>query len=610
MANLPELWRVSSEKDGSPVFNVAFQPPLGARLAAAKGRRVLIFNTGDGALVSKLKSHKRQVCALSYSADGKLLASGGADNTTIIWDGDSGKGLFVLDHQTSVQALAFNPSTGVLASCTEDEFILWTPSTRKLTKNNVASKILDCSWSPDGTHLALAHESGAVSLCGSEENKVVASFGQCASPITCVEWISTQQLVFGSKEKLTFYDIHARRTLKTKEMDFLPCSLNHSGGHLLVAGNGGLSLQSPDGLELATITGGNLWIWSASCSPNSDWTAVGTESGAVVVHRIDYTNPILKVELLIRLNRWEDAIKLAENTGCMEVDSIINRRADLALANNDIETAKLIYIENREYLNAIKLLASWKSNGWEDEVLEVVKISGDQNEVAAFVSSLFIKAGAHSHLAELYQLCRDYMKLLQLHIDCRNWNKAEQILEEHKEHLDYGGLPARAKMLVMQGHFRQAFDLYIAAGRYDMARKIMIELSNSAAAMNDYKAATQNLCDLVKALRDGEISLTDDASSDLMKRAECYYLYHHISLSCTQPFASIHPEALLNAAALLVNSLSQKNFGCIGVSMPHIVSSLANVAAALSAHITAKRCFEMLQEQELTNLDASDTNVS
>jgi intraflagellar transport protein 122 len=68
---------------------VSIQPPLffadGTQLVAAIGNRVVVYDAVDGTVLHQLRGHKDTVHCVAYSRDGKRFASGGADNTVIIW---------------------------------------------------------------------------------------------------------------------------------------------------------------------------------------------------------------------------------------------------------------------------------------------------------------------------------------------------------------------------------------------------------------------------------------------------------------------------------------------------------------------------------------------
>ena len=120
---------------------------------------------------------------------------------------------------------------------------------------------------------------------------------------------------------------------------------------------------------------------------------------------------------------------------------------------------------------------------------------------------------------------------------------------------------------------------------------------------------------LAKALRERTVFLTDDVF-DLIKRSECYYIYHRVFISCTQPFSTIHPESVLNAAALVYNCIPDEHCGFIGISMPKVLSTLAKQASVLDANLTVKLCFDKLKERKIPppfpqmKGESSDFNVS
>jgi WD40 repeat protein len=109
------------------------------------------------------------VAALEFSPDGKLLASGGPnDSETRVWAMETGKVKHTLkDHE--VKKLAFSPDGTTLATGGADhKVVLWDVAkekTRITFEANTASdrmQVIAHTFSPDGRTLAAGHSDGMI----------------------------------------------------------------------------------------------------------------------------------------------------------------------------------------------------------------------------------------------------------------------------------------------------------------------------------------------------------------------------------------------------------------------------------------------------------------
>jgi WD40 repeat protein len=186
------------------------------------------------------QGHTGEINTLAFSADGTLLASGGArnweyqeaeegstlrpdgsysmfskgdgtvhyfladdsspDKTAKVWEVATGKNIATLSHEQVVREVAFSPNHTRLATASGAEVLLWCPKTWQLVATLDTGEIESLAFSYDGTRLAVGGKSSSkVQLWDVETEQRIADFSGHKSHIESVTF-SPDGLLLASGE--------------------------------------------------------------------------------------------------------------------------------------------------------------------------------------------------------------------------------------------------------------------------------------------------------------------------------------------------------------------------------------------------------------------------
>ncbi|MCH2533647.1 MAG: WD40 repeat domain-containing protein [Bdellovibrionales bacterium] len=131
--------------------------------------------------VAELLGHNNEVHSVSFSKNGKYLASGSSDTSVIVWSTEDKKELFKIhDHQRTVYSVAFSKlNNNILATSSSDgHLILWDINTKQKLKtlvkgNNTSNGIMSLDFSPTNHLLAVSYMGGELALWDTQKGELV-----------------------------------------------------------------------------------------------------------------------------------------------------------------------------------------------------------------------------------------------------------------------------------------------------------------------------------------------------------------------------------------------------------------------------------------------------
>jgi len=192
----------------NPVRGVAFAKD-GKVVFAAQENNVFFLRTNDAVVLSKLKIESPVVSTLTLSEDGKTLAvahgKSGATGEIVTYllgkDNTSATPIFQLKaHNDLIQNLSFSPDGKLLASCSYDRLVkIWSIPEGKLVQElkDHSDSVYAVAFNKDGTMLASTGADRAIKVWDTKTWKKLHALSDSTDWVYTLAWSPVKKSIAG-----------------------------------------------------------------------------------------------------------------------------------------------------------------------------------------------------------------------------------------------------------------------------------------------------------------------------------------------------------------------------------------------------------------------------
>lgn len=233
---------------------LAWSPDSKLIVSAGESNVIDVWTAKDGIRVQGYARHTDQIRGVSWSPDGEYIASAGEDRTVHVWDARTGQTIRIYTgHDRQVTGVAWSPDSRCIASCSLDKSVqVWDVATGYcyVTYTRHREVVYRVVWSPDGASIASTGYGGDVHVWQAMSGKQLLIYEGHALQVLALAWSPDSRVLAsgGADASLQVWEAASGRVQQ---------SYSCSGAPIASAS------WSPDGLAL--VSGGDedqVRVWA------------------------------------------------------------------------------------------------------------------------------------------------------------------------------------------------------------------------------------------------------------------------------------------------------------------------------------------------------------
>ncbi|MBD2775387.1 eIF2A-related protein [Iningainema tapete] len=282
--NIQEHKRLEGHK--ASIISVSFSPDGKTIATASKDKTAKLWSL-DGQQLQTLHGHTEQVLSVNFSPNGKTIATASGDKTFKIWNLNGKLIRTFTAHNGEIYNIIFSPDGRLLVTASADQTVkLWNQEGQLLkTLKGHTADVLSVSFSPDGKTIATASQDGTAKLWNLKGQLLKILRGHDGW-IWRVRFSPDGKTIATASDdktvKLWNQEGQLLKTLKEHGGSVYDVNFSPDGKTIATANEDGtIKLWNLDAQLLQTLKGHNKQVNSVSFSPDGKTIATASRDGTV-----------------------------------------------------------------------------------------------------------------------------------------------------------------------------------------------------------------------------------------------------------------------------------------------------------------------------------------